>query len=274
MSFLVTLDSTRRSNQSEATDNFVQVFNPGLTLYKKEGYMWTVALITANMWYSFYNISEPLYQNSKLEVSDDGGATFHVIQIPDGIYNIYDLNSRIQSLITSNPSLGAGSNVSLIPNFNQLKIGLFITPASNYQVRFDPVLTNPNGSNFYKLLGFDFAQANATMGSPITDASGVVEGVLVGDITNGLDVLFITNSLVRGSYYAGGLSKVLYTFTPNSPPGSSIRLDITNPIYVPINVDNDTIREIRMAIVDNLGRRVDFNGEDIQYLLHFKLIEM
>lgn len=274
MSFLVTLDSTRRSNPSEKTDSYVTVFNPGLTLYKKEGYMWTVALVTANMWYSFYNLSASLYQNTVLEVSDDNGATFWPITIPDGVYNIYDLNSIIQSLITSNPNLGLGSSVSLIPNFNRLRINVSITPASGYQVRFDPVLTNPNGSDFYKLLGFDFAQAAATMITPITDASGPIEGVLVGDITNGLDNLYITCSLVRGSYFGGGLSKVLYSFVPNSAPGSSIRIDVTNPIGVPINIDNDTIREIRMSVVDNLGRRVDFNNEDIQYLLHFKLIEI
>lgn len=274
MSFLVSLDSTRRSNQNDETDNYVTVFTPNLQLYKKEGYMWTVALHKATMWYSFYNISESLYQNSKLEVSDDGGATFHVIQIPDGIYNIYDLNSRIQSLITSHPSLGAGSNLSLIPNFNQLRIQVFITPASNYQVRFDPVLTNPNGSNFYLLLGFDFAQANATIGAPITDASGVVEGVNPADITNGLDNLYIRCSLVRGSYFGGELSKTLFSFVPNSPPGSSIEVIPANPIYVPVQDENGTLREIRMSIVDNLGRRVNFNGEDIQYLLHFKLTEV
>lgn len=274
MSFLVSLDSTRRSNLTDPTDNYVTVFTPNLQLYKKEGYAWMVALHKATMWYSFYNISESLYQNSKLEVSDDGGATLHVIQIPDGIYNIYDLNSRIQSLITSNRSLGAGSNVSLIPNFNQLKIGVYITPASNYQVRFDPVLTNPNGSNFYLLLGFDFAQAAATMITPIDDASGVVEGVNVADITNGLDNLYITCSLARGSYFGGQISKTLYSFVPNSPPGSSIEVIPQNVIYCPIDDQNGNIREIRMAVVDNLGRRVNFNGEDIQYLLHFKLIEI
>lgn len=271
MSFLVSLDSNKRSNQSDSTDDFITTFLPNLQLYRKEGHAWMVALHKATLNYSWYNLSAPLYQNTVLEVSDDG-VNYYPITIPDGIYNYIQLSNRIQSLITSNVNLGLGSSVSLQANFSQLRLGVFITPGSGYFVRFDPVLTNPNGSNFYKLLGFDFAQAAATMITPINDASGVVEGVNPGNITFDVSNIYLTCSLVRGSYLGGQLSKTLYSFIPNSPPGSYLEVVPNVPVYVPIEDSNGNIREIRMAIVDNFGRRVDLNGEASQYLLHFQLL--
>ena len=43
----------------------------------------------------------------------------------------------------------------------------------------------------------------------------------------------------------------------------------TNPIYLPINTQNN-ITSITMRVTDNLNRDLDLRGEPVNYLLHLR----
>lgn len=260
MSFLIALDSTTRQIPTDPTDNFITSFDPPLPLYRKAGHAWHVSLHKLNCWYSFYNISASLYQNNIIGIDIGAGMVYYTI--PDGIYNINQLNSTIQEFIAN--AGGNPSFLAIIPNFPELRIILQIDPTSLYQVDLNP----GTSSNFYTLLGFTLGQVTAG------NITVTTQGVDVGNITNGIDNLYVNCSLVRGSWFRSKSGRVLFSFVPDTAPGSNIEIIPNTPIYLPIDDGTDHIRDIRMSITDNEGRRVDFNGEDFQYLLHFRLEEI
>jgi len=259
MSLLVSLDSTFRQSPSELSSNFNTSFNPALALYKKEGYQWACALVRLEMWYSFFNLSAVNYQNTQFQVNWGAGNT--LITITDGVYNIYDLSNAMNAAIVA-AGAPAGTYVSLIPNFNLLKIALQVEAGTTIDLL-------PGTSDFYKLLGFDLAQASVAYVGPLTTL-----GNLPGDITNGVDNIQVLCSIVRGSYSSGKSGRVLFTFTPNAAPGSNIAIVPVAPLYTPVELSNDAIRDIKITLQDNRGRIVDLNNQNLQVLLHLKLIEV
>lgn len=258
---MIALDSSTRQITAQPTDNFTTQFDPPLPLYRKPGKTWMVSLHKLNCWYSYYNISAALYNNNKIRI--DVGAGFQDIIIPDGVYNIYQLSDKIKEIIAAPPISGNPAFVSIVPNFPELRIILQIDAGSGYSIDLNPA----TASDFYILLGFSAAQVAA----PITVTT---QGADVGNVTVGIDNLYVNCSLVRGSWFRSKSGRVIFSFVPNTPPGSNIEIIPQQPIYLPIDDGTDHIREITMSITDNEGRRVDFNGEDFQYLLHFKLMEI
>jgi hypothetical protein len=256
MSLQIALDSTDRQNPLEPSNNFTTRFNPPIFLNNKPGYSWVVALVKCNCWYSFYNIKGTTYNNNTLRYRISGVAPWQTITIPNGIYNITQLNNVIQGLIIANGDVGA--NVSIVPNFSELKISMVVV--APYQVDLSI-------GDFYRLLGFTAAQAAVPITAP-------VQGLNVGDITNGLDNLYITTNIVQQSWYKSNQGSVLYSFVPNSPPGSNISVIPSQLIYIPVKTDNGLVSNINMRIIDNRNRDVDFENQEFQYLLHFKQIEV
>ena len=258
MSFTINLNSTNIVNARDTTDDFEIDFDPPIYLYNKDNYKWAVGLVKAIGSYSFYNISSSLFGNADFRWIDEL-AVVHDFTIPDGNYNIYQLSDAIQQNITIQG--GTGSNISIVPNFPELKIKLVITPGSLYEVDLSV-------SNFYKLLGFTDAQALS--GNIISTTQGDNKG----DITNGVNALFINCSLVVGSWENSESSNIIHSYVPEKPTGAELNIIPQKVIYIPIKEQTDFIRRIRMWQTDNRDRRVDFNGENWNYMLHFKLIEL
>jgi len=76
-------------------------------------------------------------------------------------------------------------------------------------------------------------------------------------------------TIAGGSYDNSLGSDILYSFVPQSGRGSSIHIEPNYPIYVPVN-EVMYINRIQMRITDQLGRRVNFNGEPVTYFLHIR----
>ena len=126
---------------------------------------------------------------------------------------------------------------------------------NNYQLRF-------SSSTFHNLLGFTSTTLTASASStkPV-------------DITNGITSLNIRCSIATGSIDANGNnSDLLFSFTPDVSPYSYITKNPTNPIYVPINTNNQ-ISQITMRITDNQNRDVDLRGEPVNYLLNLRKVK-
>lgn len=250
MSKLLALNSTSRSRGT--TDDFWIDFNTSIPLPEMPGKYWAIALHKANLWFSFYNIQGSLYNNNQLTYSPDGGTTWKTITIPDGNYTYVQLNTVIQGLITANGDVGA--NISIVANFSALKF--ILTLVAPYRVDFA-------GSNLYKLLGFTAAQAAA----PITVTT---QGLLSANIQNDVNNIYINVNLVSESWENRNNSEVIYSFLPASPPGTNISVIPPVPIYLPVKADTKHIRTVHIYFKDDLGRRIDLNGEQTQILLHLE----
>jgi hypothetical protein len=82
--------------------------------------------------------------------------------------------------------------------------------------------------------------------------------------------LLIHCDIINQSYINSDTSDVLYSFVPNSAPGSNIQVQPKpSMIYLPLKIP-DFIYKIRMYITDQLNRTVNFNGEPITYMLHLR----
>lgn len=251
MSILLALSSSNRSRG--VTDDYFIDFPQAISLEQKPGYKWTVALHKVSSWYSWYNVSQ-LYGNNVLRYSPDGGATWKVITIPGGQYSYTQLDSAINALIVANGD--TANQINILANFSELKFILKVTAPYQVDLSF---------GNLYQLLGFSSAQ----IASVITSTT---QGLLSANIQNGVDEIYVNCSLVNGSWFNNvGAGEVLNSFLPNSPAGSNILITYTNPIYVPLRSDTQYIRSVHVYLRDNLGRRVDLNGENLNLILHLKM---
>ena len=249
MSILLALSSSSRSRGF--TDDFFIDFPQSIAIEQVKGYKWTVALHRVSTWYSFYNVSAD-YGNNVLRYSSDGGVTFKVITVPSGQYSYTQLDSAINALIVANGDVA--NNINILANFSELKFILKVTAPYQVDLSF---------GNIYQLLGFSSAQIVA----PIT---ATTQGLLSANIQNGVNEIYVNCSLVNGSWYNNQVGEVLNSFLPSTPAGSNILVTYNNPIYVPIRTDTQYIRSVHVYLRDNLGRRVNLNGEELNLILHLK----
>ena len=75
-------------------------------------------------------------------------------------------------------------------------------------------------------------------------------------------------NLATGSYINGAIAHTIFAFSPNVPPGFQMKLSPRTIIYNRINTAN--IDRLRISLVDQDGRPVDFGQELIAVRLHIK----
>lgn len=246
MSILLTFDS--KSLNQNGADMRINL-NPPLQLTED----YELAFVSGNMWYTFYNITAAL-GNNIFRYSPDGGVSYFNLTIPDGIYQISQLEAQIHRGLESaghyNSTTGA-HYIYLTPNESTLR--LIVELSNNYRVDF----TNQGIRN---LLGFNSVLLTAT-----TEGSNPV------DITLGVIQYYINCDLVNNSRINGGFGQVIYDFVPATRPGSQIQLRENNRIYLPMN--QRRVDSIRLWVVDNLNRTVNFNGEPVSITLHLRPIK-
>lgn len=246
MSFSIILDSSTISNYP--SNDFTVTFpNPiKLNTNPNEITPFEVALINGNFWYSWFNISAS-QGNNTVRWSKNSGSTYTTIIIPDGSYQLTDINTYIQTSITANG--GTGASIAITPNFTILQC--VVTLASGYYLDLSV-------SSLNILLGFPSAIVTTTQ-------SG---GNLV-DITNGVNSVIINSDLVSGSFINGQTSSALYQFVPTSPPGSNLSIQPYYPIYLPL-ADQTQIQRVRLFITDQQNRTLNLNKQPVTVLLHVR----
>lgn len=252
MSILLSLDSSTLNTDS--TSDFTVGYNTPINLGKER---WELSLVKANLWYSWYNISQAKGNNI---IRYTGGAVSPTdVVIPDGQYTIDQINSYLHDqmdiagdyiTISGNKVYG----VSLEPNYSTLRTKISLDTGYSLDLSV---------GTLYLLLGGD--PVNITTSGDLS---------YVANINDSINSLVIHCSLVTGlnSYNNSNRSDVIYTFVPSNAPGTNIDISPVQKIYLPVNVVNNQITEIRMRITDNLGRPIDLNGEPVTYLLHMRLI--
>lgn len=253
MSTTIKLDSSSLSQPSDDfTINFGDPIVLNTTTNQDEKIKYEIALITADLWYSFSNISQEL-QNNTFKYYN--GAVWRDVTLPNGNFQVSDINDFLQVTMDKNGDYTAVPDsdniyyIMLAPNIVTLKVELAIS--NGYKLD----LTT---SKLNELLGFNKAIYDST-----TSSQNRV------DITRGVNSLAIHCSIVGGSYDNNLGSDILYSFVPQSGRGSSIHIEPNYPIYLPLR-EESYVNRIQMKITDQLGRRVNFNGEPVTYFLHLR----
>ena len=237
---LIFLDS---KNGIGTSSNFTVYFNPPIELDLNKQYK--VALVGSDIWYSWYNVTNG---NNKFKYHN--GTEWKTITIPGGAYNISDLNREIKRLVKAGGD--DDDPVIIRANLNTLKSRIII--ADGFQVDFNI------DNSLRDLLGFE--------GKTIT--AGLQEGRYQVDISN-IHSILIRCSLVSSSYENGSTSDIIYSFSPNKPPGSLLSIQPNQLIYAPISKTSQ-LSSITMKVTNQDNKLIDFNEERTTFFLQIKTV--
>ena len=208
-----------------------------------------IALVNLETWYSFPNIDST---NNVLRYSNDAGTTWHEVRIPEGSYELKDLNDEIIQQMRMKKHYNELINkpyISIIANVNTLKTEMTIT--DNYKVDFR--IQN----SFNRILGFK----NKVYHGGVNSSENIVDILPVNSI-------FITLDLINGSYVNGVKKNVIYSYFPEVEPGFKIVESPRNLVYLPVN--KSEISSIEVSMTDQDGKLLNLRGEKLTIRLHIR----
>ena len=160
---------------SNDKSNFNTRFNPKLELDKNKVY--EIALVNLETYYSFPNIDET---NNVFVYSPDNGNSWVKIKIPEGSYEIDDINNTIQHEMEKRghyDEINEDYYINIAPNTNTLKSVLILE--KGYQVDFN------HQNSLAKVLGF--TGAKYTEG--FHESENVVDILRINSILVNIDII-------------------------------------------------------------------------------------
>ena len=182
---------------SNDKSNFNTRFNPKLELDREKVY--EIALVNLETYYSFPNIDET---NNVFVYSPDNGNSWVKIKIPEGSYEIDDINNTIQHEMEKRghyDEINEDYYINIAPNTNTLKSVLILE--KGYQVDFN------HQNSLAKILGF--TGAKYTEG--FHESENVVDILRINSILVNIDI-------ISGSYVNGTTKKhYLFLFSKRKP---------------------------------------------------------
>lgn len=222
-------------------------FNPLIQLDRSKKY--EMALVNLETYYSFPNIDST---NNNFRFSPDSGTTWIGIDIPEGSYEITDINDYIQRIMKANGHYDYTNNqyhISIQPNNNMLKAVLDI--GKNYKVDFT------QANSIRTVLGF-----NSKIYSEGYNESENIVNIL------SVNSLRVTSDVIGSSYTNGSTENIIYSFFPNVAPGYKIVQEPLNLIYLPITLQ--TISKMETKLVDQNGKLINLRGEELSIRFHIR----
>ena len=227
--------------------NFNTRFNPKLELDEKKKY--EIALVNLETYYSFPNIDET---NNTFVYSPDNGNSWEKIKIPEGSYEIDDINDAIQHEMkkrTHYDEINEDYYINIAPNTNTLKSVLILE--KGYQVDFN------HQNSLAKVLGFT--------GGKYTE--GFHESENVVDILR-INSILVNIDIISGSYVNGTTKSTIYSFFPDVSPGYKIIESPVNLVYLPITLD--TIDSLNVTITDQDYHLLNLRNEKLTIRFHIR----
>ena len=227
--------------------NFNTRFNPKLELDEKKKY--EIALVNLETYYSFPNIDET---NNTFVYSPDNGNSWEKIKIPEGSYEIDDINDAIQHEMkkrTHYDEINEDYYINIAPNTNTLKSVLILE--KGYQVDFN------HQNSLAKVLGFT--------GTKYTE--GFHESENVVDILR-INSILVNIDIISGSYVNGTTKSTIYSFFPDVSPGYKIIESPVNLVYLPITLD--TIDSLNVTITDQDYHLLNLRNEKLTIRFHIR----
>ena len=227
--------------------NFNTRFNPKLELDEKKKY--EIALVNLETYYSFPNIDET---NNTFVYSPDNGNSWEKIKIPEGSYEIDDINDTIQHEMkkrTHYDEINEDYYINIAPNTNTLKSVLILE--KGYQVDFN------HQNSLAKVLGF--TGAKYTEG--FHESENVVDILRINSILVNIDI-------ISGSYVNGTTKSTIYSFFPDVSPGYKIIESPVNLVYLPITLN--TIDSLNVMITDQDDHLLNLRNEKLTIRFHIR----
>src|SRR5438093_227464 len=222
------------------TSSFQTDFPVPLKLDPSRNY--EAALTYFSAYNTIFNVDDT---NNKFIYSVDSGKNWKTIKLPNGAYEINQINDEVKR------QAGAGLEIGV--NLSTTKSYINITKP-DYKVDF----SKPN--TLRDMLGF----TSQILSTGFSVSNNVVQ------ITN-LTAIMIHCDLVNGSYVNGKDSNVIFSFPSNMvPTGYKLNIFPNTPIYLPVS--KSVISSILCRITDEDNKLLDFNKEEIVIGLHIRQI--
>lgn len=163
------------------------------------------------------------------------------LEIPEGSYELQDIYDYLKNNVKS-------CTLKLSANNNTLKTKLY----SSKDIHFE------KDNSFGNLFGF---------GKELLKANNLHESRFPVSII-ATTIMRIECDIISGSFVNGAPSHIIYEFVPNVPPGYRIIEIPKNLIYFPVN--QNSISEINIRLLDAKNSSVNLRGEEIQLYLHIR----
>ena len=213
---------------SDSKSRFKTRINPTLQLDRDKEY--EIALVNLETYHSFPNIDET---NNVFVYSPDNGNSWVKIKIPEGSYEIDDINNTIHHEMEKrgrhHDPINEDYYINISANSNTLKSVLILE--RDYQVDFN------NQNSIAKVLGF--TGAKYTEG--FHQSENVVNILSINSILVNIDI-------ISGSYVNGTTKNTIYSFFPRVNPEYKIIETPVNLVYLPITLDTIGSQEVLLPI--------------------------
>lgn len=195
------------------------------------------ALVDFHTYNSIPNVD---YDNNLFHIGDN------IIEIPIGSYELEDIVDYITQVYKKQ---NVNKNVEIKANNNTLQIEIFS--------KQDKILFNEERS-IGQLFGFE----KQILEPNIVNKSNLPVNILR------VNVIQIQSNITTGAYVNNSTAHTLHEFGVRVSPGYKIQEIPSNLIYMKINVKE--ISCLKVWIVDQDGRLVNFRGEEISLRLHLR----
>ena len=185
-----------------------------------------IALVNLETYYSFPNIDET---NNVFVYSPDNGNSWVKIKIPEGSYEIADINNTIKHEMEKRghyDRVNEDYYIDISANSNTLKSVLILE--KDFQVDFN------HQNSLAKVLGF--TSAKYTEG--FHESENVVNVLSINSILVNIDI-------IAGSYVNGTTKNTIYFFFPKVSPGYKIIELPINLVFLPITDQDDHLLNLR-----------------------------
>ena len=227
--------------------SFNTMFSPNIELVKDRVY--EIALVNLETYYSFPNIDE---MNNIFVYSPDNGNSWVKIKIPEGSYEIDDINNTIRQKMEKRghyDPINEDYHINISANSNTLKSVLIIE--KDYQVDFN------HQDSLAKVLGFT--------GTKYTEGFHESENI-VNILT--INSILVNINNISGSYVNGATKSTIYSFFPKVSPGYKIIESPVDLVYLPITLD--TIDSLNVSITDQDNHLLNLRNEKLTIRFHIR----
>ena len=219
--------------------------------------------------FSGWNADNNFDQNYNMRWSHDNGSSWINVPIPNGKYSVEDLDVLLQK------SQYAENKVDLDPTFGNVLFGIRLLNNSNTN-KMDITIDNDIQSSANTFL-FDLSDAGNPSNPRLIFGFG--DGVVsasqssssIPNFSNNIDRWYLVCDWVNQSFVNGLSDKIIFDFLPIVGANKKFDVNINNFIWYQIS--ESTKQTIRFKLVDNLGRKIDLNGENHEFRLTVRSIK-
>ena len=232
---------------SDSKSRFKTRFNPKLQLDRDKEY--EIAPVNLETYYSFPNIDE----TNVFVYSADNSNSWVKIKIPEGTYEIDDINNTIQHEMEKRghyDPINEDYYINVSANSNTLKSVLILE--KDYQVDFN------HQNSIAKVLRFTGTKYT----EEFHESENVVNILSINSILVNIDI-------ISGSYVNGTTKNTIYSFFPKVSPGYMIIETPVNLVYLPIMLD--TIDSLEVSITDQDDHLLNLRNE--KFIIGFQIRE-